>query len=389
MHFDVIVIGGGAAGLMCAAEAGKRGRRVLLIERNAEVGRKILISGGGRCNFTNLGTGPESFLSRNPDFCRSALARYTPADFVAWVSRSGIAYHEKKLGQLFCDGSARQIVAMLTEACAAASVRIEVGCEVGEVRARAGAFDVQTSAGDFVCDALVVASGGLSIPKLGASDFALRMARQFGLAVAEPRPGLVPLRFEGAELDFCAALRGVSLDTRSSCAGQGFRENVLFTHRGLSGPAVLQLSSYWQPGECIEIDLLPAEDAAQCVSEARARAQDCAALLGERHPRRFAVAWAARYGPPRPLREASKAELAELTQRLRSWRLRPSTSEGFAKAEVTVGGVDTSELSSRSLACRRVPGLYFIGEAVDVTGWLGGYNFQWAWASGFAAGQAV
>jgi predicted Rossmann fold flavoprotein len=389
MHFDVIVIGGGAAGLMCAAEAGKRGRRVLLLERNAEVGRKILISGGGRCNFTNLGTGPESFLSRNPDFCRSALARYTPADFVAWVSRSGIAYHEKKLGQLFCDGSARQIVAMLTQACAAAGVRIEVGCEVGEVSAQSGGFGVQTSAGDFACDALVVASGGLSIPKLGASDFALRIAKQFGLAVAEPRPGLVPLRFEGAELDFCAALRGVSLDTRTSCAGQAFRENVLFTHRGLSGPAVLQVSSYWQPGECIEIDLLPAEDAAQCVSEARARAQDCAALLGERHPRRFAVAWAARYGPPRPLCEASKAELAELTQRLRSWRLRPSTGEGFGKAEVTVGGVDTSELSSRSLVCRRVPGLYFIGEAVDVTGWLGGYNFQWAWASGFAAGQAA
>jgi predicted Rossmann fold flavoprotein len=388
MHFDVIVIGAGAAGLMCAAEAGKRGRRVLVIERNREIGRKILISGGGRCNFTNRAATPEGFLSQNPDFCRSALARYTPADFVAWVERSGIAYHEKKLGQLFCDGSARQIVALLSDACVSAGVRIETGCEVRELSAEAG-FRLAMDAGAFDCASLVVASGGLSIPKLGATDFALRMAKQFGLAVVPTRPGLVPLRFEGAELDFCAALRGVSIDTRASCGGQGFRENALFTHRGLSGPAVLQVSSYWQPGECIEIDLLPAADAGQCVSEARARAQDCVSLLAERQPRRFAEAWAARYAPPRPLREASKGELAELAQRLRAWRLRPSTSEGFAKAEVTVGGVDTSELSSRTLASRRVPGLYFIGEAVDVTGWLGGYNFQWAWASGFAAGQAV
>jgi predicted Rossmann fold flavoprotein len=384
----VIVIGAGAAGLMCASEAGKRGRRVLLIERNREIGRKILISGGGRCNFTNRAATPEGFLSQNPDFCRSALARYTPADFVAWVERSGIAYHEKKLGQLFCDGSARQIVAMLSAACAAAGVRIETGCEVREV-VRGPGFRLATDAGSFDCAALVVASGGLSIPKLGATDFALRVARQFGLTLAPTRPGLVPLRFEGAELDFCAELRGVSLDTRTSCAGQAFRENVLFTHRGLSGPAALQVSSYWQPGECIEVDLLPGEDAAQCVHEARAQGRDCVALLAERHPRRFAAAWAARYGPRRPLREASKAELAELAQRLRSWRLRPSTSEGFAKAEVTVGGVATSELSSRTLGCQRVPGLYFIGEAVDVTGWLGGYNFQWAWASGFAAGQFV
>jgi predicted Rossmann fold flavoprotein len=235
----------------------------------------------------------------------------------------------------------------------------------------------------------VVATGGLSIPKLGATDFALRVAKQFSLAVVPTRPGLVPLRFEGAALDFFSALRGVSIDTRTSCAGQAFRENVLFTHRGLSGPAILQVSSYWQPGECIEIDLLPAEDAAACLQEARGRAQDCASLLAERHPRRFAEAWAARHGPARPLRELSKEDLAELAQRLRAWRLLPSTSEGFAKAEVTVGGVDTNELSSRTLASRSVPGLYFIGEAVDVTGWLGGYNFQWAWASGFAAGQAV
>ncbi len=389
MHFDVIVIGGGAAGLMCAAEAGKRGRGVLLIERNAEVGRKILISGGGRCNFTNLGAGPEGFLSSNPHFCRSALARYTPADFVAWVERSGIAYHEKRLGQLFCDGSARQIVAMLLEACAAGGVRIEVGCEVREVHARGAGFGLQTSAGDFVCDALVVASGGLSIPKLGASDFALRLARQFGLAIAEPRPGLVALRFEGEELAFCTELSGLSIDTLTSCAGPGFRENVLFTHRGLSGPAVLQVSSYWKPGECIEIDLLAGADAERLLSEARASGGSLVRLLAERQPRRFAQAWVARYATPAPLPELAKQDLALLARRLTAWRLRPSTSAGYAKAEVTVGGVATSELSSRSFACRRVPGLFFIGEAVDVTGWLGGYNFQWAWASGFAAGQAA
>ena len=388
MHFDVIVLGAGAAGLMCASEAGKRGRRVLVIERNREIGRKILISGGGRCNFTNLGVTPECFLSRNPDFCRSALARYTPADFVAWLERSGIAWHEKKLGQLFCDGSARQVVTLLAAACASAGVRIETGCEVRELSHGPG-FRLATDAGAFECSALVVATGGLSIPKLGATDFALRVARQFGLAVVPTRPGLVPLRFEGAELEFCHALRGVSIDVRASCGGPAFRENALFTHRGLSGPAVLQVSSYWQPGEFIELDLLPAADAAQCVREGRAGAGDAASLLAGRQPRRFAEAWAERYGPGRPLREASKAELAELTQRLSAWRLRPSTSEGFAKAEVTVGGVDTSELSSRTLASRRVPGLHFIGEAVDVTGWLGGYNFQWAWASGFAAGQAA
>ncbi len=389
MHFDVIVIGGGAAGLMCAAEAGKRGRRVLLLERNQEVGRKILISGGGRCNFTNLGAGPEGFLSRNPDFCRSALARYTPADFVAWVERSGIAYHEKKLGQLFCDGSARQIVTMLLEACAAGGVRIEVGCEVRDVHARGAGFAVQTSAGEFVCESLVAASGGLSIPKLGASDFALRLARQFGLAIVEPRPGLVPLRFEGEELALCNELSGLSIDTVTSCAGQGFRENVHFTHRGLSGPALLQVSSYWEPGECIEIDLLAGGDAGRLLSEARASGGSLVRLLAERQPRRFAQAWAARNAPPAPLPELTKQDLALLAERLTAWRLRPSTSAGYAKAEVTVGGVDTSELSSRSFACRRVPALFFIGEAVDVTGWLGGYNFQWAWASGFAAGQAV
>jgi hypothetical protein len=387
-HFDVVVVGGGAAGLFCAVEAGRRGRRVLVLERNREVGRKILISGGGRCNFTNRNAGPDGFLSENPDFCRSALARFTPADFVARVERRGIAYHEKKLGQLFCDGSARQIVALLTDACAEAAVRIATGTEVREL-APGPPFRLATDLGPLTCDSLVIASGGLSIPKLGASDFALRVARQLGLAVVPTRPGLVPLRFEGAELELCHGLRGVALDVRVRCGAGAFRENVLFTHRGLSGPALLQASSYWQPGAALEIDLLPDADAAACLEAARAEGRDLVALLAAHHPRRFAEAFAARYGPPRPLAEASRAERAQLVDRLAAWRLRPSTSEGFAKAEVTVGGVDTRELSSRTLACQRVPGLYFVGEAVDVTGWLGGFNFQWAWASGFAAGQAA
>jgi hypothetical protein len=385
---DVIVIGGGAAGLLCAIEAGRRGRRVLVIERNAEIGRKILISGGGRCNFTNLHTAPECFLSANPDFCRSALARYTPADFVALLEKHRIRFHEKKLGQLFCDGSARQVVAMLAAECRAAGVTIETGCDVASVE-KPGDFALATSRGAFRSAALVLASGGLSIPKLGATDFALRVAARFGVPLVEVRPGLVPLRMQGDDLAFCAALAGVSIRGVTRCGGQAFRENALFTHRGLSGPGVFQASSYWRPGEALEIDLVPDEDAAALVSDARERGRGVARLLEGRQPRRFAQAWAARHAPPGPLAECSKRELAELARRLSAWRLVPSDSEGYAKAEVTVGGVDTRALSSRTLECRDAPGLYVVGEAVDVTGWLGGYNFQWAWASGFAAGQAV
>jgi hypothetical protein len=388
VRLDVIVIGGGAAGLMCAIEAGKRGRRVLVLERNAEVGRKILISGGGRCNFTNLGAAPENFLSENPDFCRSALARYTPADFIALLEKHGVRFHEKKLGQLFCDGSARQIVELLLAEARAAGVRVQTGCEVRSVRGPAD-FALSTSHGELACASLVVATGGLSIPKLGATDFALRLAAQFGVAVTETRPGLVPLRMQGEMLAFCASLAGASIRTETRCGPQAFRENLLFTHRGVSGPAVLQASSYWRPGEALEVDLLPDEDAAALLDETRARGRGLVRMLEERQPRRFAQAFSARFAPSRPLAELHKPELAELARRLHAWRLEPSDSEGYAKAEVTVGGVDTRELSSRTLGCRRAPGLHFIGEAVDVTGWLGGYNFQWAWASGFAAGQAV
>jgi predicted Rossmann fold flavoprotein len=384
----VIVIGGGAAGLMCAVEAGRRGRRVLVLERNAEVGRKILISGGGRCNFTNLGTAPERFLSDNPDFCRSALARYGPGDFLAKLERHGIAWHEKKLGQLFCDGSARQVVALLLRECAEAGVEIRCGVDVIAVRPESG-FALATRAGELRCASLVVATGGLSIPKLGATDFAHALAARLGVSVTETRPGLVPLRFAGEDLAFCAALTGVSIDAVVHCGEVEFRENVLFTHRGLSGPALLQISSYWRPGEEISLDLLPDEDAGAVLADARGRGRGLLRVLAERHPRRFAQAWAARFGPARPLAEGSKLELAALAARLHAWTLRPSGSEGYAKAEVTVGGVDTRALSSRTMECQPVRGLYFVGEAVDVTGWLGGYNFQWAWASGFAAGQAV
>jgi hypothetical protein len=388
MSFDVIVLGGGAAGLMCAIEAGKRGRRVLVLERNGELGRKILISGGGRCNFTNRDAAPENFLSANPDFCRSALARYTPADFVALVEKHGIAFHEKKLGQLFCDGSARQIVALLAAECRAAGVRIEVGCEVSRVE-RSDGFVLATSRGEQRCAALVVATGGLSIPKLGASDLAFRLAAQHGVPVVEPRPGLVPLRMAGETLALCVELAGLSIRAVARCGGAAFRENALFTHRGLSGPAVLQASSYWRPGDALELDLLPDEDATALLTETRERGRGLVRLLEERQPRRFAQAFAERFAPPGPLAELRKPELAELARRLHAWRLEPSDTEGFRKAEVTVGGIDTRALSSRTLECREVPGLFFVGEAVDVTGWLGGFNFQWAWASGFAAGQAA
>jgi predicted Rossmann fold flavoprotein len=388
LKFDVIVIGGGAAGLMCAIEAGKRGRTVAVLEHNERLGKKILISGGGRCNFTNLHAGPENFLSANPHFCKSALARYTPADFLALVERHGIAWHEKKLGQLFCDTSSREIVAMLQRECEAARVRIILNCQVREVR-RLAVYEVVTSQDTLTSDALVIATGGLSFPKIGATDFGYRLARQFGLKLIEPRPGLVPLAFSEADQRLFAELSGVSIDTVVRWNGESFRENLLFTHRGLSGPAILQISNYCSAGEALGVDLLPEQSALEFLIGSRGQTRELATVLSERLPRRFVQSWCARFAPSQAMNRYSNRQLEDIARCLQNWELRPAGTEGYAKAEVTLGGVDTSELSSKSMESRSAPGLFFIGEVVDVTGWLGGYNFQWAWASGFAAGQCV
>jgi hypothetical protein len=388
MRTDVIVIGGGAAGLMCAVAAGARGRRAVVLEHNQDVGRKIAISGGGRCNFTNTGTTAKNFISSNPHFAKSALARYTPADFVALVERHRIPYHEKKLGQLFCDESSRRIIEMLLRECDDARVEVRTNCRVNGVR-KENLFVVETNRGTFECESLVVATGGLSIPKLGATDFGYRLARQFGLKVLSPAPALVPFTLARGDLDALKTLSGVSVHARVSACGAEFVENILFTHRGLSGPAVLQISSYWSRGETVSIDLLPGLDARELLERNRASAAELSTLLAHHLPRRFAQSWCELYAPRGPLRSLSVAELRAVAERLNDWRVEPSGTEGFLKAEVTRGGVSTDELSSKTLEARGAPGLYFIGEVVDVTGHLGGYNFQWAWASGYAAGQYV
>jgi predicted Rossmann fold flavoprotein len=388
MKADVIIIGGGAAGLFCAIEAGKRGRRVVVLEHAERVGKKIAISGGGRCNFTNIHTSADNFLSANPNFCKSALARYTPADFVALIERHGIRYHEKKLGQLFCDGSSREIIEMLLTECERARVEILLNCHVGKIE-RGSSFELETTRGRLVCDSLVIATGGLSIPKIGATDFGYRVARQFGLRIRETRPALVPLTFAAQKLGEMKALSGISIDARAGCNGAEFRENILLTHRGLSGPAILQISSYWKRGDALSIDLLPDESAAEILTAQRRSEMELANLLGQHLPRRFAHAWCELYARSRPLSQYSVKELEEIARRLHEWQLLPDGSEGYAKAEVTAGGIDTDELSSKTMEARRAPGLYFIGEVLDVTGHLGGFNFQWAWASGFAAGQFV
>jgi predicted Rossmann fold flavoprotein len=400
MSFDVVVLGAGAAGMMCAAEAGKRGRRVLLLEHGERVGRKILISGGGRCNFTNIHARAENFLSENPHFAKSALARYTPKDFVALVEKHGIAYHEKTLGQLFCDGSAQQIVAMLERECAEAKVETRCGVSVSAVRPSSSlpGFEVETSAGSFACASVVVATGGLSIPKMGATGFAYELARQFGHAIVEPRPGLVPLVFVPADAERWCDLAGLSTEVVASAEkpkgsrapAPQFREKLLITHRGVSGPAVLQASSYWKDGGEVRFDLARG---AQVFAPLRAQVSGrdwnsaYAALRGVL-PTRMAERWI-RLRAQASTGDWTNAGIARLEEELHAWTLRPAGTEGFAKAEVTVGGVDTRELDARTMESRRVPGLYFIGEAVDVTGWLGGYNFQWAWASAVAAGAAL
>jgi hypothetical protein len=388
--FDVVILGAGAAGLMCAITAGNRGRRVLLLDHAERPGAKILISGGGRCNFTNLNVVPERFLSGNPHFCKSALSRYTQRDFIGLVERHGIAYHEKTLGQLFCDGSAREILAMLLSECAAAGVDLRLCHNIVEV-SRSDRFRVATGRGSFAATAVVLATGGLSIPKLKASGFAYEMARRFGLAVIEPQPGLVPLKFTGETLALCQELAGVSADAIVTLGRKSFRENILFTHRGLSGPAILQISSYWRAGDALTIDLGPTLDAENFLRE-RKRTRPKAELktvLAEILPTRLAHAMAETVPQRVTIANLPDSTLTAMAARLKHWQVRPSGSEGWAKAEVTVGGIDTAELSSKTMETRAVPGLYMIGEAVDVTGWLGGYNFQWAWSGGWCAGQAV
>lgn len=388
--FDVIVIGAGAAGMMCAATAGQRGRSVLLLDHADQAGAKILISGGGRCNFTNLQTAADRFISANPHFFKSALNRYRPVDFTNLVNKHGIAWHEKTLGQLFCDGSARAIVAMLLAECAAAQVDLRLRHQVTDIR-RGLSFDVETDQGEFSASSLVLATGGLSIPKMGATDFSHDAARKFGLAVTSVAPALVPLTFEGIELDLMRGLSGVSLEVAAAVNRRQFREAMLFTHRGLSGPAILQISSYWRPGSAITIDLMPGRDARAVLLELK-RTRTKAELrtpLGDLLPQRLANSLAPAGDKPLRLADIPDRALVSLAEHLNGWRLTPNGSEGYAKAEVTRGGVDTRHLSSRTMAANEVPGLFVIGEAVDVTGWLGGYNFQWAWASGWCAGQEV
>ncbi len=388
--FDVVILGAGAAGMMCAMTAGQRGRRVLLLEHTDQAGAKILISGGGRCNFTNLEMTPERFLSANPHFCKSALSRYGPRDFIAMVERHRIRYHEKTLGQLFCDGSARQIVAMLIAECATGKVDLRLGHRVTGIT-RSDRFRIETNKAGFIAPALVIATGGLSIPKMGATGFAYDVARRFGLSITETRPGLVPLKVAGEALRLFQPLAGVSVEALVSCGRQSFRESILFTHRGLSGPAILQISSYWRKGETISLDLAPTLDVESFLKD-RKRTRPKAGLktvMAELLPARLAHALAEAASPEGTMANIPDRSLAAIAGKLKHWQVRPAESEGWSKAEVTVGGIDTAGLSSKTMEARDVPGLFTIGEAVDVTGWLGGYNFQWAWSSGWCAGQAV
>jgi predicted Rossmann fold flavoprotein len=387
---DVAILGAGAAGIMCAIEAGRRGRRVVLLDHAERVGKKILISGGGRCNFTNIHTRPENFLSENPHFAKSALARFTPADIIAMVEHHEIPYHEKTLGQLFCDRSAQDFVTMLERECANAGVRIIVGARILSV-ARDGRFRVQTKETLFEAESVVVATGGLSIPKMGATAFGYTLAEQFGLRIVDCRPALVPLVFSPEDREQWCDLTGVSAKVVATAGVHrrrgSFEEKMLVTHRGLSGPAILQASSYWQPGEPITLDLAPDVEVMAPLLARNARRDAATAALAIRAvlPARMAERWVAIHEPP----DWTNASLAAMEQQLHAWRVLPAGTEGYAKAEVTAGGVDTDELDAKTMQSRKVPGLYFIGEVVDVTGWLGGYNFQWAWASGVSAGQAV
>jgi len=394
--YDVAVIGAGAAGMMCAAVAGQRGKSVVLIDHAEKLAEKIRISGGGRCNFTNLHTSPQNFLSQNPHFCKSALARYTPQDFLALMKRHHIPYHEKHKGQLFCDRSAEDVIAMLQAECDAGNVAWRMPCKVGSVSKQGELFRIDAGGGEILAKNLVIATGGLSIPKIGATDFAFRIAKQFGLKLIDPRPALVPLTFDEAAWQPFVPLAGIALpvdiETGEKKNKGYFREDLLFTHRGLSGPAVLQISSFWEPGAALTLNLLPEIDLAQELIEGKSSVKkNLGNYLAQLLPARLAEGWliANDFKGDARLADMQDKQLRRLGESLNQWRIVPNGSEGFRKAEVTRGGVDTKELSQQTMVVNRVPGLHFIGEAVDVTGWLGGYNFQWAWASGFAAGTAL
>lgn len=387
-HHDAIVIGGGGAGMFCAFTAANRGKRVLLLEHNASVGKKIGISGGGRCNFTNIHATAANYLSGNPDFCKSALARYSPWDFISLVEKHGIPYHEKKLGQQFCDESSRGIITMLESECRQAGVRILCNRGVEDVL-KNDRFTVISSQETFTADTVVVATGGLSFAKLGATDIGYRIARKFGIGVTGLRPGLVPLTFNPSERSFFEPLAGVSLPVRVTHGGKSFKEAMLFTHRGVSGPAILQISSYWKEGESLDFDLLPSDEASRDFASMIRSGSTPLQVLSKTWPRRFAEAWCGRNAPDKPMARCTRSETENLTKALHGWNASFAGTEGYPKAEVTLGGVETAELSSKTMEARKVPGLCFIGEVVDVTGWLGGYNFQWAWASAHACATAL
>jgi predicted Rossmann fold flavoprotein len=395
-QFDVAVIGAGAAGMMCAAVAGQRGRKVVLIDHAAKLAEKIRISGGGRCNFTNLYAGPQNFLSQNPHFCKSALSRYTAQDFVGLVKRYRIGYHEKHKGQLFCDDSAEQIIDMLKAECGKGAVEWRMPCKVEAIGKAGATFRIDTDGGEILADSVVIASGGLSIPKIGATDFAYRIAKQFGLKLVETRPALVPLTFDAAAWEPFVPLAGIALEvdieTGQKKSRGHFREDLLFTHRGLSGPAVLQISSFWQPGTTLSLNLLPEMDVAAVLTEGKTSIKkNLGNVVAQWLPSRLAEGWltANNFRADARVADMPDKELRRLGESLNRWVITPNGSEGYRKAEVTIGGIDTRELSQQTMMADKAPGLHFIGEAVDVTGWLGGYNFQWAWASGMAAGLAV
>jgi predicted Rossmann fold flavoprotein len=388
---DVVIIGAGAAGLMCALTAAARGRRVLLIDHSNKAGKKILMSGGGRCNFTNMYADPTNFFSQNPHFCKSALAGYTPWDFIAMVAEHGVPYHEKKLGQLFCDNKSKDILNMLLEECGRAGVELHVNTAVQQIEKTEAGYRLDTDLGAVTATSLVIATGGLSIPTLGATGFGYDIARQFGHDVLATRAGLVPFTTSGPLKELCTELSGTSVASVVSANGQSFRENILFTHRGLSGPAILQISSFWQPGEAVEINLLPDRDALEWLQDEQAARpnSELKTLLGEVFTKKMATLLAERWFDSKPMKQYTAAELRDIAAGLGAWRVVPAGTEGYRTAEVTLGGVDTRDVSSKTMESRKSPGLYFIGEVLDVTGHLGGFNFQWAWASGYAAAQYV